>query len=60
METKKKDIFGNLKREFFTLCASKILPKYFQGYRKNINIQYRINCLSIIDKILAICPDDVV
>lgn len=36
LEAKKKNIFAQLKKEFFILCASKILPKYFLGYRKNI------------------------
>ena len=60
LEKKKSDIFKELNKEFFTFCASKMLRKFLIGYRKNISLQFRVSCLSIIDKILAICPDDIV
>ena len=60
MEVQKKDIFNGLAAEFHIFCASKILPKLFLLYRTNISLQFRVKCLSIIDKILFVLPNEIV
>jgi len=45
--------------EFFEFCASTLLPKLFRLYRENVGQLFRENCISIIDKVLAVLPDAV-
>jgi hypothetical protein len=60
LEVQKKEIFNGLMTEFHIFCASKILPKLFLLYRTNISLQFRVKCLSIIDKILFVLPNEIV
>lgn len=59
LEVQKKDIYNGLTHEFHIFCASKILPKLFGMYRRNMSIQFRTRCLNIIDKILGVLPNEV-
>ena len=46
--------------QFFDFCANTLLKKLFRMYRENISTYFRERCISLIDKILAVLPNDVV
>lgn len=46
--------------QFFEFCSSLLLQKLFYLYRENIGHQFREKCISLIDKTLAVLPNEVV
>lgn len=60
LDEKKQKIYDSIEAGFFEFCASTLLSKMLQLYRKNVGPQFRERCISIIDKVLAVLPNDVV
>lgn len=58
-EVQKQELYTGMNVEFFEFGASTLLPKLFRLYRENVGQLFRENCISIIDKVLAVLPDAV-
>jgi len=57
LEDEKKMFLMSLDESIMKFIAEKLVPKIFAIYSRNISQNVRINCLNIIDKILAMIPD---
>lgn len=60
LEAQKSELYRGMDSDFFEFCASSLLLKLFYLYRENIGHQFREKCISLIDKILAVLPNEVV
>lgn len=59
LEVQKRDLYASMSPDFFEFCASTLLHKLFILYGEIIGHSFREKCITIIDKILAVLPNEV-
>jgi len=59
LEVQKRELYASMNQEFFEFCASTLLKKLFILYGEIIGHTSREKCITIIDKILSVVPNEV-
>ena len=57
LDDEKKAFYSQMPEDFYASLGTILLPKFFNMYKQNINKQFRIKCIGLIDKVLNVMPD---